>query len=275
MPDYLIEDSQTGFKTLVEGDSPPTDEEASQLIDQAMQALTNKLHSLGGNRFMLDVGPLENSRKISDSLSSISKDFNKIIADQEGFNEGMKRANAIWEASTNKSSLNYKAVLDEQIAKAKQEAIGKVMKTLNSTERILSNLPENSLLVNAHGSEKGGLYTDDESIRFTLDNVAKLMGTNASTVNNLYNLACYTGQCRPANFQSAFPNLTNVVQGQTNAPNTISIENIAKGKYFAGDTTNIMRWIKRPDAVWERYDYKPQLKNEISYGEPPQYQPEE
>lgn len=277
MPDFLIEDSLTGLKTVVEADSEPTQEDALSAISVVEQTLKKSLYKAQGNRYMLDVGPLTKLRESSDTVDELHYDIGRSIQNnaawQRAFDRAGPSATEAYKAAKvlGMDWIPYELIYDAEMEKALKEERAKIpqIEKKTTTQKIFDNLPQNTLLLISHGAEKGGLYTDD-SMEFTLNNVSKILGNDCSNVNNLYNLSCYSGQQLPVHFGSAFPMATNVVQGQTNLPNTLSINNIQLGKYFEGTTPS--RWIKN-GTNWEQRPYTPMLKEEFNY-EVFHYQPE-
>jgi hypothetical protein len=208
-----------------------------------MDQLSKRVYRAPGNRFMVDVGPLSEMRTAFDTLQKPM--FREGEEDVQAADMAAKKLRLLLEAKAlNINILDDEAVhkeFEKQFQISKQKIISR-RKPATYTEQTISNIPENTLLLVSHGAKTGGLFTDD-SIGFTLQNVAKVLGPSSNSVNNMINLACYGGLQSPNDFQSAFPNATNVVQGEPTKPNIISLDRIANKEYF---------WTNVTPNVWRR-----------------------
>lgn len=238
----------------MEGATPPSQEDAHELIGQELLNLSTNLYRAPGGKIILDVGPLSGARRISDSATSI-------------INQGDLERSAISAASLElQKKIDAKQLIvgsQEEMHNAFQAELAKQMSLLsasfiptrtNITDQTFARIPERTLLIVSHGAEKGGLYTDN-SHEFTLHNVAQILGQGSNDVTRIINAACYGGKCGPAKYSESFPNVTNVVHGDPAVPNTISLEDQASGKFFGGKSTPVQwervgqQWQMSPESI--------------------------
>lgn len=246
MPTFQIHDSDTGFKLMVEGPEEPTESEAADLVQQELGFLSTNLYHGAGNRFMLDVGPLSDMRRISDEDSAAINEGDARLAAieraKERVHEVFKNRGDIGEAG---GAELFKNIYEDELRNAPP------LSKPNATDKIGLQLNPNTLLIVAHGAKTGGLGTHGGQ-DFTLHNIAQLLGPKSNLVHNVINVACYGGKCNPADYQSVFPNVTNVRSADFTMPNTLSINALQAGDYFATNTT---------PGIWKRYgtNWMPQL----------------
>lgn len=226
MPDFLIEDTDTGIKLQVSGSEPPTQEDAHELVGDELKFLSTNLFSAPGGRFMLDVGPTSKIRSTSDQLNAIQNEYaiKKSAVEKAGKLATLKTKLL---GDVGKWQSFYDAALPKFLAQAKTNTIAKP----NATEQMLGTLPENSLMIVSHGSKSGGLYTE-EGHKFTLHNIAQILGENTNNISSIINAACYGGRCEPKDYQQYFPNVNDVQYGETNKVNTLSIPSLERGEVF-------------------------------------------
>jgi len=206
MPDYQIEDTQTGIKLEVSGNAEPTQNDAHELVSNELRFLSTNLFTAPGGRFLLDVGPTKENREIYDRLTPVVNDANKTLGNKEPIQ-------------------------------------------LTSTDQILNNLPENTLFIVAHGSKEGGFATD-EGHKFTLHNVAQILGPQTNDVKTIVNAACYGGKCEPKDYETYFPSVAGVAYGQTNSINSFMLKDLREGNYFTPEITP--NYWSKSDQGWIR-----------------------
>lgn len=266
MPEYLIEDTWTGIKVPLEGPDEPSQAVAHKAIANEFNDLYTNLVSAPNGKFMLDVGPLMKLRELSDSIGEledylsgmdIPTMFDRAHAAVKNRMAIIDRVSAPdWSSPSivDERGAMYKRFLDEELVKvrAENERLKAKLPSHQAKFRMLSNMPENSLLLIAHGREKGGLVTDWDH-EFTLQNVAKIMGQNSNAVQNVYNAACYGGKCETKDYESAFPNVTNVHHAAFTNPNIISLGAMKSGQFF-GTGTNVVNWEKwaKQNGQWNQ-----------------------
>lgn len=226
MPDYLIEDEDTGIKLQVSGDSPPSQEDAHELVGDELKFLSTNLFSAPGGRFMLDVGPTSKIRATSDKLVEIQNEYAIKKSDVEKASQ----------LATLKSKIlgdygKWQTFYDAALSKVRAQSKANFSPSPSSTEKMLQTLPENSLMIISHGAKSGGLYSDDGH-KFTLHNIAQILGENTNNISSIINAACYGGRCEPSDYQKHFPNVNDVQYGETNKVNTLSIPNLERGEIF-------------------------------------------
>ncbi len=242
MPQYLIEDIETGLKLQVAGAEPPSQTDAHELISHELDFLRTNLFQTRGNRFMLDVGPTGKGREAGDLLGRAQR----LVAIMELVPEAAKRAHEqtkdmLWSEDYPEIASE---ILEDQIAKLAVERLGPEPAPEEggkSTLQILRNVPSNSLLLISHGAEVGGLYTD-QSHKFSLSNIASILGPGSNMVHNVINAACYGGQCTPEEFRAVFPNVTNLTQTPRDMLNRFSIERLRNSDFFWTDVTPNVWW---------------------------------
>lgn len=260
MPEYLIEDTATGLKFAVEGDAEPTQEDAAELETQVVEQLTKNIHRAPGNRIMLDVGPLSEQRANLDRLTKMENEFlgnpnlhlmESLPAARIKLEEEMKHYTfSNFEEERDFRSKLHGRLIDQEAARLAQADL-KANRQAIPTEAMLQGLPENTLLIQAHGAETGGFSTDD-SKNFTLHNLAIILGQSTNSIRNVFNTACYGAACKPQDFESLFPNVTNIVQTPTNVVNVVSVRRMQRQEHFTEgmEPTNWQKiganWIEQP-----------------------------
>lgn len=254
MPEFLIEDSVTGMKLQVSGDDAPDQDDAHELMESERSELHKNVIHGPENRIILDVGPLRNARQKLDSSAVAVNRADRALMEAESLQNAwtairtMQESGAIpppgGESEQDFENRKRELIRGEMIRLEKQTPA-----TKTATEVIFEKLPPNSLLINSHGSERGGLYTDEGGHKFTLHNLSIAIGEKTNTVQNVINTSCFGGRCDPAKFQSYFPSVTNIVQTPTNISNTVSIKGFQEGRFFTETAPDIWRrigtnWIK-------------------------------
>ncbi len=230
MPDYLVEDNDTGIKLQVNGKSPPSQQDAHELVGDELKFLSTNLFSAPGGKFVLDVGPTAKQRASTDRF--ISK-FNEVGPDLTlvtDHHKAVEYANDMSNELGNNINLwkqNYDQEKERLHAESKKNFVPKPL----LLDEMLNSTPENSLMIVAHGAESGGFATD-EGHKFTLHNVAQILGSNSNSISSVINAACYGGRCEPKDYQKYFPNVNDVQYGETNKKNVISSTGIASGEVF-------------------------------------------
>lgn len=242
MAEFVIEDTQTGLKLAVEGDTTPTQEDSHALIGDELQTLRTNLYELPGGRFMLDVGPNSSTRQWLHK--SMFYDISPFVHARinEMYPEGLKQGP--------EELAKYNADLDRIWAEETSRMdLGKLDPSRNKrTFQTLTNLPEGTFLLSAHGYTNstavtnGGLMTEWDH-EFSLHNVAQLLGVRSNDVRNFINTACYGGMCNPEDYEAAFPNVTNIFSTASTNENAVSIRGDSEGKFF-DEGVGTSRWIK-------------------------------
>lgn len=242
MPEFEIHDDHTGLKVLAEGPTEPTQADAQKLINEELSFLSTNLYHAPGNRFMLDVGPLSDDRRMSDRLVDA---LNRIRPDviNTAIYKAADRISAMGTNAPASGTRERHELLDRLYEEEKTKAVANNPETQPSvTHEILNKMPKNTLLLISHGEREGGLTTDYGD-KYTLQNVATLLGKKSNDVQTIINTACYGGRLCTPDYQSAFPNAVNIVHGDTNLANLISLNRMSQGDYFY---TNV------PPVVWRR-----------------------
>lgn len=254
MPDYEIEDSETGLKLVVSGDSPPSQEDADELIGDELSFLKTNLYEFPGGKFILDVGPNKIQADVGDAYRKgpwASKLFDDRHRDWmktnpvptyvtgESVDQYKKRVEE-WSDMTRKFQEETKALASKDISPTAEYA---------SRTKMADKMKPGTFLLIGHGSKKGGLYADEAlgGHEFTVENIGKLLKEKSGSISNVINAACYGGQCEPKDFEVAFPNLSRVENIDTNSPNWMSISDQMAGRFFGGEGTNspiTMKWKK-------------------------------
>ncbi len=253
MPTFQIHDDHTGLKLLVEGPEAPTDREAAELVQEELSFLSTNLYHGASNKFMLDVGPLSNARReVDQGLKTVGEfhdDMNVVnaklaAADRAGIR--VKEMLAKGDAAKMDAHQLFETAYQEELKNAPRLTRDI---TPTPTEQTEMSLQPNTLLIVAHGAPTGG-FSSEGGQPFTLHNIAQVLGPRSNEVRNVINTACYGGKCSPADFQAAFPNVTNVQSADPTQRNIISINALAGGRYFATNTVPGM-W-QRVGTNWEQ-----------------------
>ncbi len=178
---------------------------------------------------MLDVGPVGSIRQVNDKLTAIDNESTS----SGGGAATMRKAMAIADAQVKATGQpkNWQVYYDKSLTDLKAKAIANYSPEPDSTHKMLNALPENSLLIVSHGARSGGLYSESGH-KFTLHNIAQVLGQDTNSINTVINAACYGGRCEPKDYQASFPNVNDVRYGNTNMSNTISVPGLEKGEYF-------------------------------------------
>jgi len=275
VPRYEIHDDDTGLKLLVEGDDPPPSEkEAQALINAELSFLSTNLYRGPEGRFMLDVGPSYAFRHWSDGTVKMinemdekaavrkaasdraSERANKWIADNIGFGIGktLRSPPDLW-------TKFYK----EELADPRMPGIP-LKQDQTYTEKTMLNLEPNTFLLIAHGGEHGGLSAEGGQ-KFTLNNVAKVIGPGVSQIQKIKNLACYGGLCIPEEFQGAgFTGVKEIEQADPTSINLQGLQSTAKGNYFVTNTV---------PGLWQKFEVPDSAKDFMddgSVGSPREWQ---
>lgn len=236
MAEFVIEDTETGLKLAVEGDTTPTQDDAHALIGDELATLRTNLYEAPGGRFVLDVGPLARLRYLLDEPT---------VREIANVSEAKAR-----QLDPHHRSADYKGLLrrlyDEEYARVTGLPIAERVRS--ATAKTLATMPENTFMLIVHGKESGGFTTEWEH-EFTLQNAAQLLGSRSNVVRNFVNTACYGGKCNPEDYSAAFPNLTNVVATASTNINVMSIENTAEGFPF-GAGVGVSKWTRTDDGQW-------------------------
>lgn len=250
MSEFLIEDSETGFRVKVEGDSPPSETESEDIVKEAMSFLSKNLYVGPDNKYMLDVGPLMENRKEIDKFFK-GENFQKFADagdDIEAARIASKRIKdwidmgLKFPGDSQRIDRLFKLVMEKELPEIRRKRMASPS-TYPTSEKTVGDLLPNTLLLIGHGAKTGGLYTE-EGHKFTLGNVAALLGQSSNSINNVINAACYGAGCKKEDYQGAFPNVTNIVQGETTKANVISLDRIAGKEYFYTNVT---------PTVWTKY----------------------
>lgn len=249
MPRFEIHDSETGLKLLVEGDKEPSYEETVRLFDDELSFLRTNIYRGPDNRFMLDVGPSAETRRVSEGVPALISQYDDIIAAGDWERAAIDRAHQrMTEFIESGGKLPeggipefWQALLADERLRVPKPQPSKPAPT--QTEKTLTKLDPNTLLIVSHGAETGGLSTEG-GLDFQLHNVAQALGSYSNAIRNVINVACYGGKCMPEQYQAAFPNVTNVQHADLNVKNTISIQRLAEGQYF---------WTNTVPGVWRQH----------------------
>jgi len=240
MPQFEIHDDHTGLKLLVEGPAEPTYDETVRLFNDELAFLKTNLYRGPEGRFMLDVGPSGEMRKHTDKMTSMLSEYDDLIAESARVKGAIDRAHArlktaiaLGEVETSGIPGLWKTMLDNELSSTPKAPPIKPAPTM--TEQTFGKLAPNTLLIISHGKERGGLQTEGGQ-DFQMNNISQVLGAASNQVYNVINTACYGGKCLPADYQSAFPNVTNVQHADLNVKNTISIARLASGDFFYTNT---------------------------------------
>lgn len=257
MPDYEIEDTQTGLKLVVTGNESPSLEDAEELFAKEFNDIRTNLVELPDGKFYLDVGPLQENRAFLDThKDAYSK--SKSIDDRHNSakhyaDEMFKKDFDAWnkKPSPRGEGPDWRKYYDNQLARFGET--NKVAVPKSVSEKVMANHPPGTLYINAHGSQKNKNLSTQWGHEFTLNNIAKLLGQKASAVRNIVNASCYGASCEPKDYESAFPALSSLSHINTNFSNIISIEGQQAGKDFSADRVD---WTKDPQLGWStKYQY--------------------
>jgi len=235
MPQFQIHDSETGFKLLVEGPETPSDQEAHELVQEELQFLSTNLYHSSDNRFMLDVGPLTEMRRTSAGMTEARNELARTGRSTRSFLNAKARWDTIKAQGGDWGEGDSSDLWDNLLKEEDEKAQLSGNPLLTNTQSTLLRLEPNTLLIIAHGQEKGGLISEGGQ-PFTLNNIAQMLGSKSNDVRNVINTACYGGGYCPSDYQSVFPNVTNIQQTGTADKNTISLERMASGNYFFTNT---------------------------------------
>ena len=245
MPKYAVEDLDTGISFELEGDGEPSDEDAEAASNQIVELIKKSTKTASGNRYFVDMGPLQelyNATSIIDSYQQKDYDFNETMIDVAMMKKASARATAMYDELDKrgvpfKERPGWKEIYDRQLNMLREEHNStKESRPIRKTWS--DHVPENSLVILMHGNKKGGLYADSGE-NITLKNIASVLGSSATNVHNIANLACFGGLCKPEDYASVFPGVTNILQTNPEIPNTISIGRINNGQFFYEDTDPI------------------------------------
>lgn len=243
MPVFLIEDTETGFALAAEGEVPPTQDDAHELI---LSTLRTNLYEYPGNRFLLDVGPLSQRRREIDR--PYLSDYPHLVE-----NAMLMELPLPYNPDGTLNRDEYERTL-KRVYKEQESKLLATPATQRDTKTatMLSRLPEHTLLLDSHGDTEGFLSMDENAVgskhRYTLQAVAHALGDKKNSIHNFFNSACYAGLCPPEVYDDAFPNLTNIVQTAGTNANYGSVGKMNAGEFWRKDVGK-SRWIKR-DGKW-------------------------
>ena len=266
MPDYVIEDTYTGIRVPVEGDSEPTEDEAGAIIREEISQLSTNLIEFPGGKYVLDAGPFRNLRIATDRASIGLERMERMIraTDRavEIADEEVEKAKQGFDWSS--GHLDTASIWKRKYDEVKPGLMDAPQLYKSSYDKTAELLPENTLVLEAHGSESGGLYTE-WGHEFTLQNVGALLGERTNSINTIVNRACFGGKCKPQDWEGVFPNVGRIYQTEDTVENTIGIDDVTK--FFGGDAVGT-NWIKTngewvgagvpPKNVFEHPHYLPQ-----------------
>lgn len=240
MPEYEIHDNETGLKLAVSGDTDPTQDDAHELIQNEFNDIRTNLFQLPDGKFFLDVGPLKKNREVYDDATQ--------------FLQASDKATAVADAGpVGEWGKNFDAAKSE---------FYKTNKFSSVASEIMKNHPPGTLYIMAHGSPSDKNLGTEWGHKFTLNNIASVLGKDSSAVSNIVNTACYGGSCEPKDYESAFPSARTISHVNTNSPNTIQIRGARQGVDFSGEKIS---WQKDPELGWitDHQFPKPKTDKEI------------